>query len=123
MTPRGGAVDLAAALSRLTGPYQPLRVGTYNDEKLLVARIHGEFPWHAHADSDDFFLVLDGRMTLRLRDEPDIELEPGELYVVPAGVEHCPFAVEPCHVLLVERIGTVNTGDAGGPLTVGEPTP
>ncbi len=81
----GGAIDLAAALASLPGPYRPARVGTYNDEKLLVAQIHGEFPWHAHADTDDFFLVIDGRMTLRLRDAPDVELGPGELFVVPAG--------------------------------------
>ena len=117
----GGAIDLAAALATLPGPYQPARVGTYNDNKLLVAQLHGEFPWHTHADTDDFFLVIDGRMTLRLREAPDVELGPGELYVVPAGVEHCPFAAEPCHVLLIERTGTVNTGDAGGPLTAPEP--
>lgn len=115
-----GAIDLAAACAGLQAPYTPGVVGYYNDNKLVVVRVHGEFVWHRHEDTDDLFVVLAGQMTMQLRDG-DVQLGPGQLIVVPAGVEHCPKADEPCHVLLVEPRGTVNTGDAGGPLTSPEP--
>jgi mannose-6-phosphate isomerase-like protein (cupin superfamily) len=67
--------------------------------------------WHSHPETDDFFLVVSGRLTIQLRDR-DVELGPGELFVVPAGVEHCPRADPEAHVLLIEPRGTPNTGDA-----------
>jgi mannose-6-phosphate isomerase-like protein (cupin superfamily) len=81
-----------------------------------VAEVRGEFVWHKHDDTDDFFLVLSGRLTIQLRDR-DVSLTAGELFVVPRGVEHRPRADEEAHVLLIEPRGTVNTGDAGGELT------
>ena len=87
-----------------------------NDYKVLVVKVRDEFVWHKHDDTDDFFLVVQGRMTIQLRDR-DVELEQGELFVVPRGVEHCPRADEEAWVLLIEPKDTVNTGDAGGPLT------
>ena len=81
-----------------------------------MVKVLGEFVWHSHADTDDFFLVLSGRLTIHLRDR-DVVLEPGQLYVVPRGVEHCPKAEVETHVLLIEPRGTVNTGAAGGELT------
>jgi mannose-6-phosphate isomerase-like protein (cupin superfamily) len=87
-----------------------------NDYKVLVVKAHGEFVWHSHPETDDFFLVLDGLLTIQLRDG-DVDLGPGELYVVPRGVEHCPRSDEGAHVLLIEPLATVNTGDVGGPLT------
>ena len=112
-------VNLADKLGLLDAPFQPGIVGTLNDYKLAVVKAHGEFVWHTHDDTDDFFLVLAGRLTIQLRDR-DIELSAGELYVVPRGVEHCPKADEEAHVLLIEPAGTVNTGDAGGELTAPE---
>ena len=112
-------VDLAEKLRLLEAPYEPGIVGYLNDYKLVVVKVHGEFVWHAHEDTDDFFLVLRGRLTIQLR-ERDIELSEGELFVVPRGVEHCPRADEEAHVLLIEPRGTVNTGDAGGALTARE---
>ena len=112
-------VDLAAKLALLDRPYSPGIVGYLNDYKLVVVKVKGEFVWHAHDDTDDFFLVLRGRLTIQLRDR-DVVLEEGELFVVPRGVEHCPKADVETHVLLIEPRGTVNTGDAGGALTVGE---
>jgi mannose-6-phosphate isomerase-like protein (cupin superfamily) len=78
-----------------------------------VVKAKGKFVWHAHPDTDDFFLVLAGRLTIQLRDR-EVELGPGELFVVPRGVEHCPKADDEAHVLLIEPMGTPNTGDAGG---------
>jgi mannose-6-phosphate isomerase-like protein (cupin superfamily) len=112
-------VNLADKLGLLDAPFHPGIVGTLNDYKLAVVKAHGEFVWHKHDDTDDFFLVLAGRLTIQLRDR-DIELSAGELYVVPRGVEHCPKADEEAHVLLIEPAGTVNTGDAGGELTAPE---
>ena len=111
------AINLAEKLALLDGPYRPGLIGHMNDYKLLVVKVTGEFVWHKHDDTDDFFLVLSGRLTIQLRDR-DVVLGPGELFVVPRGVEHCPKADEETHVLLIEPRDTVNTGDAGGDLTV-----
>jgi len=112
-------VTLAEKLALLEGPFQPGIVGYLNDYKLAVARVRGEFIWHAHPETDDFFLVLSGRLTIQLRDR-EIALGPGELFVVPAGVEHCPRSDEGAEILLIEPRGTINTGDAGGELTAAE---
>jgi mannose-6-phosphate isomerase-like protein (cupin superfamily) len=112
-------VNLAQKIGLLDEPYSPGIVGYLNDYKLVVVRVQGEFVWHKHDDTDDFFLVLRGRLTIQLRDR-DVELSEGELFVVPRGVEHCPKADEDTHVLLIEPRGTVNTGDAGGELTANE---
>ena len=112
-------VNLAQKVGLLDEPYSPGIVGYLNDYKLVVVRALGEFVWHKHDDTDDFFLVLHGRLTIQLRDR-DVELNAGELFVVPRGVEHCPKADEEAHVLLIEPRGTVNTGDAGGELTADE---
>ena len=113
-------VNLADALASFDEPFSPRIVGTMNDYKLMVAKTRGEFVWHSHPETDDFFLVLRGRLTIQLRDR-DVVLEEGELYVVPAGVEHCPKAEPEAQILLIEPLGTVNTGDApAGELTAPE---
>ena len=113
-------VNLADALASFDEPFSPRIVGTMNDYKLMVAKTRGEFVWHSHPETDDFFLVLRGRLTIQLRDR-DVVLEEGELYVVPAGVEHCPKAEPEAQILLIEPLGTVNTGDApAGDLTAPE---
>jgi mannose-6-phosphate isomerase-like protein (cupin superfamily) len=104
-------IDLTAALASFDEAYQPRIVGYYNDSKIQVAKTRGEFVWHSHPDTDDFFLVLSGRLTIQLRDR-DVELGPGELFVVPRGVEHCPRADEGAEILLIEPRGTPNTGDS-----------
>lgn len=105
-------VNLAEKLATFEETFQPKIVGYYNDSKILVAKIKGEFVWHAHSDTDDFFLVISGRLTIQLRDG-DVELGPGELYVVPRGAEHCPRSEEGAEILLIEPRGTPNTGDSG----------
>ena len=112
-------VDLAQKFALLDEPYLPGIVGYLNDYKLAVVKLKGEFVWHAHENTDDFFLVLRGHVTIQLRDR-DVELDEGDIFVVPRGVEHCPKADEEAHVLLIEPRGTVNTGDAGGALTAPE---
>ncbi|MGI8700548.1 MAG: cupin domain-containing protein [Nocardioidaceae bacterium] len=109
-------VNLAEKLALLDTPYTPGTVGYLNDYTINVVKIHGEFTWHTHEETDEFFLVLGGRMTIQLRDR-DVDLAAGELFVVPRGVEHCPTADEEAEVLLIEPRDTVNTGDAGGELT------
>ncbi|MBA2516707.1 MAG: cupin domain-containing protein [Solirubrobacterales bacterium] len=112
-------VNLAEKLALLDTPFSPGIVGYLNDYKLVVVKARGEFVWHQHDDTDDFFLVIRGRLTIQLRDR-DVELGEGEMFVVPRGVEHCPKAEDEAHVLLIEPRGTVNTGDAGGALTAQE---
>jgi mannose-6-phosphate isomerase-like protein (cupin superfamily) len=113
------AIDLAQKLAKLDETWSPGIVAQMNDLKIVVVKVRGEFVWHKHDDTDDFFLVLKGRLTIQLRDG-NVVLEPGQLYVVPRGVEHCPLAEEETHVLLIEPMGTPNTGDAGGDLTAAE---
>ena len=105
-------VNLAETLATFDEPFSPRIIGRYNENKLQVAKTRGEFVWHAHPDTDDFFLVVSGRLTIRLRDR-EIELGPGDLYVVPAGVEHCPVSEEGAEIMLIESDGTPNTGDSG----------
>jgi mannose-6-phosphate isomerase-like protein (cupin superfamily) len=103
-------VNLARKLASFDEHFSPRIVGQMNNYKLAVVKAKGDFVWHTHEDTDDFFLVLKGRLTIQLRDR-DIELEAGELFVVPRGVEHCPRAAEEAHILLIEPEGTPNTGD------------
>jgi mannose-6-phosphate isomerase-like protein (cupin superfamily) len=112
-------VNLAEKLGLFTEQWQPKVVARFNENNVLIVKVQGEFVWHKHDDTDDFFLVLEGRLTIQLRDR-DVVLEEGQLYVVPRGVEHCPRADEETHVLLIEPIGTANTGDAGGERTAEE---
>lgn len=105
------AINLAAKLSTFEEHWQPRVVGQFNGNDLMVVKVKGEFVWHKHDDTDDFFLVLRGRMAIQLRDRV-IALGPGEIFVVPKGVEHRPVAEEEAHLLLIEPRGTPNTGDA-----------
>lgn len=109
-------VNLAEKFALLKRPYEPGIVGYLNDYKLQIVKIRGPFVWHKHEDTDDFFLVLQGLLTIQLRDR-NVELRAGELFVVPRGVEHCPTADDETLVLLIEPRDTPNTGDAGGELT------
>ncbi len=105
-----GAVNLSSKLARFDEYWAPRTVARFNDHDVMVVKVKGEFVWHHHDDTDDFFLVLAGQLTIRLRDR-EVELGPGELFVVPAGAEHQPYAVDAAEVLLIEPTGTPNTGD------------
>ena len=105
------AINLAQKLATFSEHFKPRTVGVFNGHDLMVAKLKGPFHWHKHDDTDDFFLVLKGRLTIQLRDG-DVHLAPGEMYVVPKGVEHRPVSEEEVHILLIEPTGTPNTGDA-----------
>ena len=109
MAPRE-AINLASKLSTFTEHWQPRTVGQFNGHDLMVVKAKGEFVWHKHDETDDFFLVLKGRLVIEMRDG-SVTLGPGEVFVVPKGVEHRPVAAEEVHVLLIEPAGTPNTGD------------
>ena len=110
------AVDLAAKLALFSEHWSPKTVAALNDYEVKVVKILGDFVWHTHDDTDELFLVLDGELTIQLRDG-DVTLTAGQLYVVPRGVEHCPVAEGEVSAVLIEPTGVVNTGDAGGALT------
>ena len=103
-------VKLADKLSTFSEFYQPRTVALYNGNDVMVVKLKGDFVWHKHDETDDFFLVLEGRLRIDLRDK-SVTLGPGELFVVPRGVEHRPVAEEEVHLLLIEPSGTPNTGD------------
>ena len=104
------AVNLEHKLESFSTFWTPKIVAAFNGHDVMLVKIKGEFVWHSHPDTDDLFLVLKGRLTIKLRDG-DVHLGPGELYVVPKGVEHCPVAEEEVQLLLIEPEGTPNTGD------------
>ena len=110
------AVDLADKLAAFSDYWSPKVVARMNDYEIKVVKLQGRFTWHSHADTDELFLVLDGALTIQMRDG-DVTLTSGQLFVVPRGVEHCPVAEGEVQAMLVEPIGVINTGDAGGPLT------
>jgi mannose-6-phosphate isomerase-like protein (cupin superfamily) len=103
-------ICLAAKLATFSEHWQPRVVSQFNGHDVMVAKVRGEFVWHKHDDTDDFFLVLRGRLVIELRDG-SVALGPGDLYVVPRGVEHRPVATEEVHLLIIEKSGTPNTGD------------
>ncbi len=105
------AINLAEKLSHFSETFSPKIVAGFNGHDVMVVKLEGPFVWHSHPDTDDFFLVLKGRLRIQLRDG-DVVLGPGEMYVVPQGAEHCPVAEEPTELLLIEPKGTPNTGDA-----------
>jgi len=110
------AVDITEKLSLFSEHWSPKVVARLNDYEIKVVKVKGEFLWHTHDDTDELFLVVSGELTIQLRDG-DVRLGPGQLFVVPRGVEHCPVADGEVHALLIEPTGVVNTGDAGGALT------
>ena len=112
------AVDIASKLSAFSQLWSPKVVARLNDYEIKVVKLQGEFVWHTHAETDELFLVVHGELTIQLRDD-NVALRPGQLFVVPRGIEHCPIAEGEVHALLIEPAGVVNTGNAGGPLTAG----
>ena len=110
------AINLARKLSLIQEPWMPKVIAEMNDYQFKLVKIEGDFVWHSHADTDETFIVLSGRLRIDFRDGA-VHLGPGEMYVVPRGVEHKPFAEGEVRMLLVEPCGVRNTGDQGGERT------
>ena len=104
-------VNLAEKLSLFTEHWRPKIVGAFDDYDVKVVKIEGDFVWHRHQDADEMFMVLDGGFRMDFRDR-SVDVGVGEMIIVPSGVEHKPYAETECHVMLIERSGVVNTGDA-----------
>ena len=110
-------VNLAEKLTHFTDYWSPRVVGELNGQHVKLAKLKGDFVWHHHENEDELFLVLKGRLVIQLRDR-EVTLAPGELFIVPKGVEHKPVADAEVHVLLFEPVGTVNTGNVTDENTV-----
>jgi len=110
------AINFGEKFSGFSEHWKPKIIAQMNDYHFKVVKLQGEFVWHKHDDTDEVFIVVDGRMSIAFKDG-SVVLKAGEMFVVPKGAEHKPIADEECKVILVEPVGTVNTGDAGGELT------
>jgi mannose-6-phosphate isomerase-like protein (cupin superfamily) len=109
-------INLEDKFARFSEHWSPKILARLNDYHVKAVKLQGEFVWHRHDDTDELFVVTKGNLVIRFRDR-DVTIGPGELLVVPRGVEHMPVAEEDCEVLLIEPAGTANTGHAGGART------
>ncbi len=110
------SINLSAKLATFTAHWSPHIVGSFNGHDLMVVKVLGEFTWHNHPDTDDFFMVLSGELLIDLPDST-VTLKPGEVFVVPKGMQHRPRATVETHLLLIEPAGTPNTGDPSTAVT------
>lgn len=110
------AINLAEKFSLFNEHWSPKVIAEMNDYQFKLAKLEGDFIWHQHDDTDEVFIVMDGQLRIDLRDGA-VTLNSGEMYVVPKGVEHKPYAEQECQVMLVEPRGVINTGDEEGELT------
>jgi mannose-6-phosphate isomerase-like protein (cupin superfamily) len=109
-------ISFADKFTKFTDQFQPKVIAEMNDYQFKLVRVEGDFVWHSHADTDETFLVIDGELVIDFRDG-SVTIAPGQMFVVPKGLEHKPRAAAECRILLIEPRGTVNTGDAGGART------
>jgi mannose-6-phosphate isomerase-like protein (cupin superfamily) len=113
-------INIAAQLARFSEPWSPRIVGELNGQHVKLVKLKGEFVWHHHDEEDELFLVVKGRLRMRLRDR-EIVLDPGEFLIVPRGVDHLPVADDEVHVLLFEPVSTLNTGNVRNERTIDSP--
>jgi mannose-6-phosphate isomerase-like protein (cupin superfamily) len=109
-------ITFADKFAKFSDVFQPKVIAEMNDYQFKLARVKGDFVWHSHADTDETFIVVEGSLRIDFRDG-SVQLRAGEMFVVPRGKEHKPFAAEECKIMLIEPKGVVNTGDAGGDKT------
>ena len=112
-------INFAEKFDLITELWSPKVIAQMNDYHFKIAKIQGEFVWHSHPETDETFIVMDGEMTIELRDRA-IRLKAGEMCVIPKNMEHKPVAPQECQILMVELAGTVNTGDVDNDLTIRE---
>jgi mannose-6-phosphate isomerase-like protein (cupin superfamily) len=105
------SIDLSQMLDRFDDHWSPRIIAELNGQQVKLAKFLGEFPWHAHPEEDEMFLVIQGSFTMEFRDR-SVELREGQMLVVPRGIEHRPVATQECAVMMVEPAGLVNTGDS-----------
>ena len=117
---RMNKISLQQKFSLFDEHWSPKIVAELNGQHVKIAKLQGELEWHQHADEDELFWVVKGKLTIELRDQT-VELSPGEIFVVPRGVEHKPSATEETHIVMFEPAGTLNTGDAESDRTVASP--
>ena len=110
-------INLQSKFGSFSEYWSPKVIAEMNDYQFKIAKIKGEFIWHDHKDTDETFIVIEGRMCIKFRDGI-VELSKGEMFVVPKGVEHKPCAENECKILVIEPRGVINTGDVGGELTI-----
>lgn len=110
------AINIGEKFSKFDDRWAPKIIAEMNNYQFKLVKVQGEFVWHAHAETDVVFIVIEGALVIEFRDGK-VTLESGEMFVIPKGKEHRPVADEECKIMLVEPEGTVNTGDAGGELT------
>jgi mannose-6-phosphate isomerase-like protein (cupin superfamily) len=110
-------INPSAVANALTEYWSPKIVGEVDDSYVKVAKLKGEFTWHAHDGEDEMFLVLSGALRIEIENQDTVELKPGDMYVVKKGVQHNPIADEECQVLLFERKSTLHTGDVASQLS------
>ena len=110
-------VNFEEKLSKFSEQWTPKVIAEMNDYQFKLVKIEGEFVWHEHLDTDEAFIVIEGSMRIDFEDGSSVDLERGEMYVVPRGVRHRPCAKTECKVMLVEPKGVVNTGDTDSELT------
>ncbi len=110
------AINFEEKFVKFSEHWSPKIIAQMNDYHFKLVKFRGEFVWHSHAETDEVFIALDGEMSIEFRDGM-VALKAGEMFVVPKGLEHKPFAANECKIMLIEPAGTVNTGDAGGDLT------
>jgi len=109
-------ISIEEKFTKFTEHFRPKVIAQMNDVQFKLVRVEGDFVWHSHADTDETFLILDGELAIDFRDGR-VTLGPGEMFVVPKGKEHKPFAASEVRLMLIEPAGTKNTGDAGGAMT------
>jgi mannose-6-phosphate isomerase-like protein (cupin superfamily) len=119
MTMKYSPINLQEKFTKFSDHWSPKIIAQMNDYHFKLVKFQGDFVWHSHDTTDEVFVTLDGEMFIEFRDG-EVKLKAGEMFVVPKGVEHKPFAESECKIMLIEPAGTVNTGDAGGELTTEE---
>ncbi|NNF66409.1 MAG: cupin domain-containing protein [Gammaproteobacteria bacterium] len=111
-------INIDHKFSKFSDHWSPKVIAEMNDYQFKLVKVHGEFVWHDHPDTDEVFFVIEGTLDIEFRDGT-VTLGPGEIFVVPKGQEHRPVAKDECRLMLIEPKGVVNTGDASSELTAG----
>ncbi|MCZ9336896.1 cupin domain-containing protein, partial [Streptomyces sp. TRM76130] len=114
------SVNIAEKLAKVTDHWSPKTVLEVNGLEFKAVKVTGEFVWHNHPEGDELFIVIKGQLTIDLKDRPSVVLGPGEMFVIPRGLDHKPYAPQECEILIMDPPGVVNTGEVSSELTADE---